>query len=133
MKWSHEEDYIVCSFYLSHLDNWKQHIDELMELLKQAGYGNRKRDSIIMRVHNYEYLHTGKGLANYARQSKAVYKSFISRTTKSVVYYLVFLAVYIKLAFLCFQMPFFLSRGPRPLVSVDLSLILTAYFFLHLI
>ncbi len=86
MKWSHEEDYIVCSFYLSHLNNWKQHIDELMELLKQAGYGKRKRDSIIMRVHNYEYLHTGKGLANYARQSKAVYKSFISRTTKSVVY-----------------------------------------------
>lgn len=86
MKWSHEEDYIVCSFYLSHLDNWKQHIDELMALLKQAGYGNRKRDSVIMRVHNYECLHTGKGLSNYAKQSKAVYDSFISRTTKPVVY-----------------------------------------------
>ena len=86
MKWSYEEDYIVCSFYLSHLDNWKQHIDALMEQLKQAGYGNRKRSSVVMRVHNYEYLHTGNGLSNYARQSKAVYKSFISRTTKPVVY-----------------------------------------------
>lgn len=86
MKWSHEEDYIVCSFYLSHLDNWKQHIDELMALLKQAGYGNRKRSSVIMRVHNYEYLHTGKGLSNYAKQSKAVYDSFINRTTKPIVY-----------------------------------------------
>lgn len=86
MKWSHEEDYIVCSFYLSHPNNWKQHIDELMESLKQAGYGNRKRDSVIMRVHNYEYLHTGKGLSNYAQQSKSVYKSFISRTTKQIVH-----------------------------------------------
>ncbi len=86
MKWSHEEDYIVCSFYLSHPNNWKQHIDELMALLKQAGYGNRKRSSVIMRVHNYEYLHTGKGLSNYAQQSRSVYKSFISRTTKPVVY-----------------------------------------------
>lgn len=42
MKWSHEEDYIVCSFYLSHPNNWKQHIDELMALLKQAGYGTER-------------------------------------------------------------------------------------------
>ena len=98
MKWSHEEDYIVCSFYLSHPNNWKQHIDELMESLKQAGYGNRKRDSVIMRVHNYEYLHTGKGLSNYAKQSKAVYNSFISRTTKLVVYEC--LRAYIKESYL---------------------------------
>lgn len=94
MKWSHEEDYIICSFYLSHLDNWNQHIDELMALLKQAGYGNRKRSSVTMRVHNYEYLHTGKGLSNCARQSKAVYKGFISRTTKPMVYHS--LQAYIK-------------------------------------
>ena len=94
MEWSHEEDYIVCSFYLSHPDNWKQHIDELMTLLKQAGYGDRKRSSVIMRVHNYEYLHTGKGLQNCAKQSKAVFNSFISRTTKPIVYES--LRVYIK-------------------------------------
>lgn len=98
MKWSHEEDYIVCSFYLSHIDNWNQHIDELIALLKQAGFGNRKRSAVIMRVHNYEYLHTGKGLSNYAKQSKAVYNSFISRTTKLVVYEC--LRAYIKESYL---------------------------------
>ena len=88
MKWSREEDYIVCGFYLSHLDEALKvkYLDELMSLLQKAGYGSRSRRSVKMRIHNYRYLHTGMGLSNYARQSQEVYATFAKRTVNARVY-----------------------------------------------
>ena len=33
MKWSFEEDFIACKYYLSHVDTWRDHIDKLMNEL----------------------------------------------------------------------------------------------------
>ena len=42
-SWPFEEDFIVAKFYLSHVDSWKEHIDELLEELKQAGFEREKK------------------------------------------------------------------------------------------
>ena len=81
MKWSWKEDYIVCSFYLSHVDTWANHVDELMLSLHSSGYETRSKGSVRMRVQNYMYLHLNKGLSNCAIQSRNVYLAFSRRTT----------------------------------------------------
>ncbi len=99
MKWSFEEDYIVCKFYLSHIDSFMEHIDELMEELASAGFGARKRASAVMRIHNFVYLHTGEGLSNFARQSKTVYETLINRSKNNTVY--TNLQLYISKNYVC--------------------------------
>ena len=76
MKWSFEEDFIACKYYLSHVDTWRDHIDKLMYELDKAGFGNRKRGSVIMRLQNIEHLHTGNGLSNSAKQTQRIYTAF---------------------------------------------------------
>ena len=79
MKWSFEEDFIVCNFYLSHVDTWQNCIDEVMTELKNAGFGSRDEASVRMRIQNYKYLHLGRGLSNVAKQTKRIYTAFEQR------------------------------------------------------
>ena len=74
MKWSVKEDEIVCKFYLSHQNNWSANIDIVMDELRAAGFTFRDESSTRMRVANVAYLHTGVGLSNASKQTKAVYK-----------------------------------------------------------
>lgn len=83
MKWSFEEDFIVCNYYLSHIDSWRDHIDEVMTELKNAGFVTRDEKSVKMRIQNFEYLHTGKGLSNVAKQTRKIYNVFIQRIQHS--------------------------------------------------
>ena len=71
MKWEFEEDFIVCKFYLSHVDSWKQHIDEVLAELNIRGF-TRDKNKVQMRISNFEYLHTGHGLCHPAKQSRRI-------------------------------------------------------------
>ena len=75
--WTFEEDFIVCDFYLRHINDWAQSLDELMHRLAERGF-NRDKGSVKMRVQNFEYLQTaGKsGLKNGTNQSKHIYEVF---------------------------------------------------------
>jgi hypothetical protein len=75
--WTFEEDFIVCDFYLRHINDWPQNLDELMRRLAERGF-NRDKNSAKMRVQNFEYLQTaGKsGLKNGAKQSNRIYEVF---------------------------------------------------------
>lgn len=86
MNWSFEEDFIVCNFYLSYVDCWQEHIDEVMTELKTAGFGSRDKNSVKMRIQNYRYLHIGKGLSNVAKQTKRIYNVFKQRTTSPALW-----------------------------------------------
>lgn len=79
MKWAFQEDFIVCNFYLTHVNTWKECINEVMTELASAGFGSREQGSVIMRIQNFRNLHTGKGLSNVAIQSKNVYNVFAQR------------------------------------------------------
>ena len=79
IKWSYKEDYIVCKFYLNHVDDWKENLDCLMMELIENGFEHRVKESARMRVQNYESLHTGKGLSNAAQQSRDIYSAMIRR------------------------------------------------------
>lgn len=78
MKWSFEEDYVVGKFYLSHVDSWRNHIDDLLTELRQYNAG-RDKGSASMRVQNIESLHVGKGLSNVAKQTKNVYDALVGK------------------------------------------------------
>ena len=78
-KWSFEEDYIVCTFYLEHVESWKENLDCLMSMLREQDFTDRDKGSARMRVQNYESLHTGKGLANAAQQSRDIYSAMLKR------------------------------------------------------
>ncbi len=83
MKWSFKEDYIVCKFYLEHVQDWRDHLDEVMTALKAAGFGARKIGSVKMRIQNLEHLHIGTGLSNVAKQTQNIYQAMIgSRSRK---------------------------------------------------
>lgn len=72
--WAFEEDFIVCDFYFHHLTDWKQHLDELMNILRERGF-NREKNFVRMRIQNFQYLYTGStGLSNAANQSKRIYE-----------------------------------------------------------
>ena len=74
--WTFEEDFIVCDFYLSHINDWNQHLDELMNRLKERGF-DRGRGSARMRVQNFQYIQTGnEGLSNPTDQSKRIHEVF---------------------------------------------------------
>ena len=77
--WSFEEDYIVCKFYLEHVESWKENFESLMVLLRDNDFLSRDKGSVRMRVQNYESLHTGKGLANAAKQSRDIYSAMLKR------------------------------------------------------
>lgn len=77
-SWTFEEDFIVCEFYFEHLERgWRSYVEELMKRLEARGFGQRDKGSAIMRVQNYEHLHTGtKGLSKAANQSRRMYDAF---------------------------------------------------------
>lgn len=77
--WSFEEDYIVCKFYLEHIESWKANIDSLMSMLHEHDFLDRDKGSARMRVQNYECLHTGKGLSNATQQSRDIYFAMLKR------------------------------------------------------
>jgi hypothetical protein len=79
--WSFEEDYIVCKFYLEHVQSWKENFEILMALLRDNDFLSRDKGSVRMRVQNYESLHTGKGLSNASKQSRDIYASMLKRIT----------------------------------------------------
>ena len=84
--WSFEEDYIVCKFYLEHVESWKDNFESLMALLRDNDFLSRDKGSVRMRVQNYESLHTGKGLANAAKQSRDIYSAMLKRITNPEKY-----------------------------------------------
>lgn len=86
MKWSFEEDFIVCNFYLSHIDTWQNCINEVMTELKNAGFRYRDEGSVRMRIQNYKYLHLGRGLSNVAKQTKRIYDAFEQRMKNPVFF-----------------------------------------------
>ena len=73
--WTFEEDFIVCDYYLNHLNDWNLNLDGLIEILRGRGY-NRSKRSLIARIGNYIHLQTGKGLSNVANQSKRIHEVF---------------------------------------------------------
>ena len=73
MKWELKEEEILVKFYLKHVNDWKNNIDELMIELTKNGFENREKNSARMRVSNVAYLHTGNGLSNASKQTKEVY------------------------------------------------------------
>ena len=86
--WTFEEDFLVCEFYFEHLEkDWKPNIDELMDRLKKSGFGQRERGSAIMRVQNYDFLHTGaRGLSKAAKQTQRVYEAFRKLWTNAAIH-----------------------------------------------
>lgn len=76
--WTFEEDFLVCTFYLDHLNDWQQHLDELMETLKERRF-NRDKGTVRMRIQNFQYLQTfgSNGLKNGAKQSELIHQTFI--------------------------------------------------------
>ena len=80
MKWTFEEDYIVGKFYLSHIDSWRVQINELMVLLKSAGFGSRDKGSVRMRLQNFEHIHSGGGLSNVAKQTHTIYAILVNQS-----------------------------------------------------
>lgn len=76
--WTFEEDFLVCTFYLDHLNDWQQHLDELMETLKERKF-NRDKGTVKMRIQNFQYLQTGgsNGLKNGTKQSELIHQTFI--------------------------------------------------------
>ena len=83
--WAFEEDFIVCDYYLNHPNDWQQHLDELMDKLRERGF-NRDKKSIRMRIQNYQYLDTGKqGLANAANQSQRIFDVFSNHLANAVL------------------------------------------------
>ena len=85
--WTFEEDFIVCEFYFEHLDdNWRLHVDELMNRLSKSGFAHRDRGSATMRVQNFEFLHTKtSGLSKPATQSRRIYESFSNLYARGVI------------------------------------------------
>ena len=81
-EWSFDEDYIVCKFYLEHVESWKENLDCLMSILREQDFIDRDKGSARMRVQNYESLHTGKGLSNAAQQSRDIYSAMIKRINR---------------------------------------------------
>lgn len=86
MKWAFEEDFIVCDFYLSHITDWKDRMNEVMSELQNAGFGARPENSVRMRIHNYKYLHTEKGLSHVAKQTRKIYNVFARRMGNPTFY-----------------------------------------------
>lgn len=84
--WSFEEDYLVCKFYLEHVQSWKDNFESLMATLRDNDFSNREKGSVRMRVQNYESLHTGKGLSNASKQSRDIYAAMLKRITNPEEY-----------------------------------------------
>ena len=84
--WTFEEDFVVCDFYLKHLNHWREHLDELMKALKECG-ANRDKGTAAMRVQNVEYLHTAgkRGLKNGTKQSERIYQVFNRHISNSTL------------------------------------------------
>lgn len=72
MTWTIEEEEIVVKYYLKHVDDWRHYIDELMHDLKPVN-ALRTESSVLYRLSNIAYLHTGTGQKNVARQTRDVY------------------------------------------------------------
>lgn len=87
-KWTYAEDYIVCHFYLNHIDSWYAERDILMELLRQSGFQDRSWSSVQFRIGNYKYLLTcgRSGFSEVAEQSKRVYRGLVRKHENRSLY-----------------------------------------------
>ena len=45
-SWSFKEDYIVCKFYLEHVQSWKENFEILMALLRDNDFLSRDKGSV---------------------------------------------------------------------------------------
>ena len=77
-NWNCEDERVACQFYLKHKEKSKEKADELMTLL------NNKFTigSVRAKIKNYEFLDTGKGLANYSFLSEFTYKQLLKKGSK---------------------------------------------------
>ena len=78
-RWNIKEDEMVCLFYLQHITDFKKNINQLFLMFEKEGFGDRKKNAIMMRISNYQSLHTKKGLANASKQSRCVYKALVNK------------------------------------------------------
>lgn len=73
MKWLEKEDEIVVKFYLNHVNDWQNHMDEIMNEFRSSGLTDHNEGSIRMRIQNVSYIHTGVGLCHPASQTIRIY------------------------------------------------------------
>jgi len=82
MEWELLEEKIVVNFYLRHVSNWQNNMDEVMNEMKNAGYTSRDETSTHMRISNVSWLHTGIGLSNASKQTIETYKKMVTNLKK---------------------------------------------------
>lgn len=77
-NWNCEDERVACQFYLKHKEKSQEKAGELMTLL------NNKFTigSVRAKIKNYEFLDTGKGLANYSFLSEFTYKQLLKKGSK---------------------------------------------------
>ncbi|MBQ7907176.1 MAG: hypothetical protein IJ309_04290 [Clostridia bacterium] len=86
IKWFYKEDFIVMKFYLDNETSWQKNLHIVMNELDSNGFGARTKKSVIARIGNYKYLHTGSGLSHVADQTRFMYSAWKSIMTKPHVY-----------------------------------------------
>jgi hypothetical protein len=88
MKWSRQEDYIVCKFSYEHA--WKaitvEQLNGLMLKLQQQGFGQRSKIAVDKRIRDYQRLFC-YGESHYATdQVLLTYQSFLERINNPSLY-----------------------------------------------
>lgn len=81
MKWDYREEIIVVMFYKwcnCDLSICRDKIDILIDILYSNGFDKHDKESILMRLANINYIHTGNGLSNAAKQTKEIYNIVFS-------------------------------------------------------
>ena len=81
MRWTFEEDYIICSFCEGHKYRTiaDECLDELMDKLVGAGFGTRSKAAVNRRANDYQSLLCGWGAVHIPAIQKERCESFIRR------------------------------------------------------
>lgn len=79
-----EVEEIMCGFYLEYPNDWRQHLDELMNRLNAAGYSDYDKGNIKDKVEDYHKIATGYKTSHYTRKSIATYKRLTARQMEGI-------------------------------------------------
>lgn len=84
MKWTFEEDYIICNFCEEHKYRTiaDERLDELMEKLVGAGFDTRSKAAVNRRANDYQSLLCGWSVAHIPAIQKERCESFVRRKQK---------------------------------------------------
>ena len=81
--YSIKEEEIMCRTYLDHPNDWRKHMDELMQKLNDAGFKDCVRKDVEAKMNDYNKIATKKDTSHCARKSIQIYKKM-----KPLFYYL---------------------------------------------